>query len=83
MSRQQDLRFFLPAPDLVPDTFRRAGWDERIGSYDRALISENSCGYFRRLDGAHVRAAQNQRGRKAGFARTLHRTPDFLATCFG
>ena len=83
MSRHQDLRFVFSPPNLVPDTFRGAGRYKGFGPDDGPLISHSGSGNFSRLDGPHVGAAQNERGRDLRFPNACERTLDFIAATFG
>src|SRR5207237_3570387 len=82
MPRHQELRFVSSPPKLVPDTFRGTGRYKGFGPDDGPLISHRGSGNFRRLDGPHVGAAQNERGRDLRFPHACERTPDFIAATF-
>ena len=79
VSGKQDLRFGLPAPDLVPDASRSGNGHQSIGSNDGPGVAQYLRGYFCALDRAHIGAAQNERGNHTSPSRPLENLLHFCA----
>lgn len=81
MRREKNLRFVRTAADFIPNLLRGSRRDQEFGSDDGAMVSEHLRCDFSGLDGSHVRAAENERGRNSRPARAFGSAAYFVAAC--
>ncbi len=80
VSGKQDLRFALPAPDLVPDAPRSGNGYQRIGADNGPGIVQYLGGDFRALQRSHIGASENERRNHTHSSRPLENLLHFRAS---